>query len=138
MASRCRFSRSWSAGQLRSIGGRVAEAQKAGRVEGVARLGVQLTDLSLVDGQQVPIQSQLVSRTAPIYRRPRGRSSESRPRRRCGAPGSAANRPEPGGWPAGADSVAVGQPDSSDLSAAAWPKLRKPAASKVWRAWECS
>jgi len=48
-----------------TIGGRVAEAQKAGRVEGVARLGVQLTDLSLVDGQQVPIQSQLISHTAP-------------------------------------------------------------------------
>ena len=48
-----------------TIGGRVAEAQKAGRVEGVARLGVQLTDLSLVDGQQVPIQSQLISRAGP-------------------------------------------------------------------------
>lgn len=44
------------------IGGRVAEAQKAGRVEGVARLGVELTSLSLVDGQQIPIHSQLVSR----------------------------------------------------------------------------
>jgi hypothetical protein len=48
-----------------TIGGRVTEAQKAGRVEGVARLAVQLTDLSLVDGQQVPVQSQLISRTAP-------------------------------------------------------------------------
>ncbi len=45
-----------------TIGGRVVEAQKAGRVEGVARLGVQLTSLSLVDGQQIPIQSQLISR----------------------------------------------------------------------------
>jgi hypothetical protein len=41
------------------------EAQKAGRVEGVARLGVQLTDLTLVDGQQMPIQSQLISRAGP-------------------------------------------------------------------------
>jgi hypothetical protein len=48
-----------------TIGGRVTEATKAGRVEGVARLGVQLTDLSLVDGQQVPVRSQLISRTAP-------------------------------------------------------------------------
>src|SRR5215471_12497582 len=46
-----------------TIGGRVAEAQRAGRVEGVARLGVQLTELTLVDGQQVPIQSQLISRS---------------------------------------------------------------------------
>jgi hypothetical protein len=45
-----------------TISGRVAEAQKAGRVEGVARLGVELTSLSVVDGQQIPIHSQLVSR----------------------------------------------------------------------------
>ncbi len=48
-----------------TVGGRVAEAKKAGRVEGVSRLGIQLTDLSLVDGQQVPIQSQLISRSGP-------------------------------------------------------------------------
>jgi hypothetical protein len=45
-----------------TIGGRVAEAQKAGRVSGTSRLGLQLTDLTLVDGQQFPIHSQLVSR----------------------------------------------------------------------------
>ncbi|HKW96922.1 MAG TPA: hypothetical protein VJN43_04270 [Bryobacteraceae bacterium] len=50
-------------GQL--VGGRVAEAQKAGRVQGVSRLGVQLTDLTLVDGQQLPIQSQLIDRRGP-------------------------------------------------------------------------
>jgi len=44
-----------------TIGGVVKEAQKAGRVEGVSHLGIQLTDLSLVDGQQVPIQSQLIT-----------------------------------------------------------------------------
>ena len=43
--------------------GRVAEAQKAGRVEGVSRLGLQMTELTLVDGQQLPIRSQLISRT---------------------------------------------------------------------------
>jgi hypothetical protein len=48
-----------------TIGGRVAEAQRAGRVEGVARLGVQLTELTLVDGQQIPIQSQLINRSGP-------------------------------------------------------------------------
>jgi hypothetical protein len=48
-----------------TIGGRVSEAQKAGRVEGVARLGVELTELTLVDGQQVPIHTQLISRRGP-------------------------------------------------------------------------
>lgn len=45
-----------------TVGGRVVEARRAGRVEGVSRLGVQLTDLTLVDGQQLPIQSQLINR----------------------------------------------------------------------------
>ncbi len=48
-----------------TLGGRVVEAKKAGRIEGVARLRVQLTDLTLVDGQQIPIQSQLISRSGP-------------------------------------------------------------------------
>lgn len=45
-----------------TLGGRVAEAAKAGRIEGTSRLAIQLTDLTLVDGQQVPIQSQFASR----------------------------------------------------------------------------
>jgi hypothetical protein len=48
-----------------TIGGRVAEAKKAGHIEGVARLGLQLTNLTLVDGQQLPIQTQLISRRGP-------------------------------------------------------------------------
>ena len=48
-----------------TIGGRVAEAKKAGRVEGVSKLGVELTDLSLADGQNVPVKSQLISRDGP-------------------------------------------------------------------------
>jgi hypothetical protein len=48
-----------------TIGGRVAEAKKAGHIEGVARLGLQLTTLTLVDGQQIPIQCQLISRSGP-------------------------------------------------------------------------
>ncbi len=43
-----------------TVMGRITEAKKAGRVEGVSRLGVQLTSLSLVDGQQVSIQSQVI------------------------------------------------------------------------------
>jgi len=50
-------------GQL--LGGKVAEAQKAGRVKGVSRLSVQLTDLTLVDGQQVPIETELTNLKGP-------------------------------------------------------------------------
>jgi hypothetical protein len=39
--------------------GQVQAAQKAGRVKGVSQLGVELTDLMLVDGQQVPILTEL-------------------------------------------------------------------------------
>ena len=46
-----------------TLAGRVAEAQKAGRVRGVSRLAVELTDISLVDGRQVSIQTQLVNRS---------------------------------------------------------------------------
>ena len=48
-----------------TAGGKVVEAKKAGRVEGVSRLAVQLTDLTLADGQPVPIQTQLFSRNGP-------------------------------------------------------------------------
>jgi hypothetical protein len=45
-----------------TLAGRVAESVKAGHIEGTARLGIQITELTLVDGQQLPIQSALVSR----------------------------------------------------------------------------
>jgi len=48
-----------------TIAGHVTEAKKAGRVSGVSHLAVQLTDLTLVDGQQSPIQSQMVTRSGP-------------------------------------------------------------------------
>lgn len=48
-----------------TVYGRVTEAQKAGRVEGVSRLGVELTQLTLVDGDQVSVQSQMVSQRGP-------------------------------------------------------------------------
>jgi len=47
------------------LGGRVSEVQKAGRVKGVSHLGVQLTDLTLVDGQQVPIETELTNLRGP-------------------------------------------------------------------------
>jgi len=48
-----------------TVGGKVVEAKKAGRVEGVSRLAVQLTDLTLADGQPAPVQTQLYSRNGP-------------------------------------------------------------------------
>jgi len=48
-----------------TIGGHVAEAVKAGRVKGVSRLGLELTDLTLVDGQQFPIKTTLINRYGP-------------------------------------------------------------------------
>jgi hypothetical protein len=48
-----------------TLAGRVVETQKAGRVKGVSRLAVELTDISLVDGRQLPIQTQLINRSGP-------------------------------------------------------------------------
>ncbi len=44
--------------------GQVAAAQPAGRVRGVSQLGLALTQLVLVDGQQVPVRTQLVQSSA--------------------------------------------------------------------------
>lgn len=48
--------------------GRVAVAQKAGRVKGVSQLGVELIQLILVDGQQLPIRTQLQQTSAGTSR----------------------------------------------------------------------
>jgi len=48
-----------------TVAGHVVEAKKAGRVHGVSRLGITLTDLTVVDGQTVEIQSQLLVRKGP-------------------------------------------------------------------------
>lgn len=45
-----------------TVSGRVTEAQKAGRVQGVSHLGVEITGITLVDGQQLSIQSQMITR----------------------------------------------------------------------------
>ena len=42
----------------------VTEAQKAGRVKGVSRLGLQLNQITFVDGQLVDVKSQLMHATA--------------------------------------------------------------------------
>ncbi len=44
--------------------GRVAVAQNAGRVQGVSQLGIELTEVALADGQQVPIRTQLIQASA--------------------------------------------------------------------------
>ena len=41
------------------VTGQVMAAQKAGRVKGVSKLGVELTDLTVVDGRQLPILTEL-------------------------------------------------------------------------------
>lgn len=43
-----------------TVVGRVMEVKKAGRVSGISRLGIKLTALTAVDGQTVPIESQLL------------------------------------------------------------------------------
>lgn len=45
-----------------TVSGRVTDAVKAGRVEGTSRLGLELTDLTFVDGQQLPVRSQMINR----------------------------------------------------------------------------
>jgi hypothetical protein len=42
------------------MGGRVVEAVKAGRVKGTSRLALELTDVTLADGQNMPVHTQLV------------------------------------------------------------------------------
>jgi hypothetical protein len=42
-----------------ALTGQVEAAQKAGRVKGTSQLGIELTDLTLVDGQQKPILTEL-------------------------------------------------------------------------------
>jgi len=43
-----------------TVGGVVATAEKAGRVKGTSRLGLELTELSLVDGRQIQIRTTLM------------------------------------------------------------------------------
>jgi hypothetical protein len=45
-----------------TIGGRVTEAQKAGRVAGTSRLGLELIDLTLADGQMAQVRTSMMTR----------------------------------------------------------------------------
>ncbi len=44
------------------VSGVVSEAVKAGRVKGVSRLGLELTEISLADGRQVQVKTKLMER----------------------------------------------------------------------------
>jgi hypothetical protein len=48
-----------------TVSGTVSEAQKAGRVSGTSRLGLELTQISIADGQQVNVHTQMVERRGP-------------------------------------------------------------------------
>jgi hypothetical protein len=47
------------------VNGQVTQSDKGGRVSGVARLGLAITALTAVDGQQIPVRTQFVGRNAP-------------------------------------------------------------------------
>jgi hypothetical protein len=45
-----------------TVSGVISEAQKAGRVKGVSRLGLELTEIGLADGRQVQVKTRLMER----------------------------------------------------------------------------
>lgn len=47
-----------------TIGGRVSVSEKGGVVKGVSHLGLELTDVTLVDGQQAPLHTELMQYSA--------------------------------------------------------------------------
>jgi hypothetical protein len=47
-----------------TIGGRVAVVDKGGRVKGVSKLALELTDLTAVDGQQLALKTELIQHSA--------------------------------------------------------------------------
>lgn len=49
-----------SRGQM--MNGRVVEVAKAGRVKGTSSMRIELTGLTLLDGQQIPVKTSLISR----------------------------------------------------------------------------
>jgi hypothetical protein len=48
-----------------TIAGRVASIEKGGHFKGSSKLGIELTEMTLVDGSQIPVRSALVSHTGP-------------------------------------------------------------------------
>lgn len=48
-----------------TVAGRVSEVDKGGLLKGSTKLGIELTDITLADGTQVPVHSALVSLSGP-------------------------------------------------------------------------
>jgi hypothetical protein len=48
-----------------TVAGRVADVEKGGLLKGSTKLAIELTELTLMDGTQVPVHSQLISITGP-------------------------------------------------------------------------
>lgn len=48
-----------------TVAGRVVDVEKGGLLKGSTKLGVELTELTLMDGTQVPVHSQLISISGP-------------------------------------------------------------------------
>ncbi len=48
-----------------TVAGRVSDVEKGGMLKGSTKLGIELTDITLADGTQVPVHSQLVSLSGP-------------------------------------------------------------------------
>ncbi len=83
------------------VGGVVTEAMKAGRAKGVSHLKLELAELSLVDGRQLPVKTELVDR--------RGDTSVGRDAAAIGtttAVGAAIGAAADGGFGAGMGAIA--------------------------------
>ncbi len=83
------------------VGGAVAEAARAGRAKGVSRLRLELTEVNLVDGRQVPVKTQLIER--------RGETSTGRDAAAIGTTtgiGAAIGAAADGGFGAGMGAIA--------------------------------
>ncbi len=48
-----------------TVAGRVAQVDKGGLLKGSTKLGIELTELTLIDGSQTPVHSQLISIAGP-------------------------------------------------------------------------
>jgi len=48
-----------------TVAGRVAQVDKGGLLKGSTKLGIELTELTLIDGSQTPVHSQLISISGP-------------------------------------------------------------------------
>jgi len=86
-----------------NIAGRVSEAVKAKDGKGRSRLGLELTELSLVDGQQVPMRTQLME-----YHRPTNNGRDTGVVFGTTAAGAAIGAAAGGGFGAGVGAITGG------------------------------